>query len=66
MSSPHVQTQKRLADTAANVFRRWVEAILDGQLESGAPLRETVRRAAKAARRLCDGLLPHGFSPHIA
>lgn len=40
MSSPHNPTQKRLADTAAKVFRRLVEAILDGQFESGSPLRE--------------------------
>ena len=40
MSSPHVPSQKRLANTAANVFERLVEAILDGQFESGSPLRE--------------------------
>jgi DNA-binding GntR family transcriptional regulator len=40
MSSTESAPPKRLADTAANLFERLVEAILDGQFESGSPLRE--------------------------
>lgn len=40
MSSTRSAPAKRPADTAANVFERLVEAVLDGQFENGAPLRE--------------------------
>jgi DNA-binding GntR family transcriptional regulator len=40
MSSPPIPNRKRAADTAENVFRRLVEAILAGDLAGDSPLRE--------------------------